>query len=81
MIASELNGAHLGRKITVNDNNLIAASGTLQAVSHEAELLEDRPMFSPSTIYTVGRAVVVITLVPNSIIRVRPAAEVELLDV
>lgn len=80
MRAADLSGNHLGAKITVNDNNRVAASGTLQAVNHEADLVSERPMFSPHDWYSLGSTRVTITLVPGSILHVRPDAEVELLD-
>lgn len=79
MKAEELNGTHIGHKMTVNSKD-IATAGTLRSVEHEGGLIADRPMFTPYENYAVGRRTVLLTFLPDSIIRVEPAAEVELLD-
>lgn len=79
MRANEVHGGHLGRKVTIRGKDIKVESGTLQAVNHEADLIIDRPMFQ-EPYYVTGAAKVILKLVPDSIVVLRPQDIVEIID-
>lgn len=80
MKAEELNGTHIGKRMTVNDRN-IASAGTLVGVQHEADMLEEKALgHARRDHFVAGQRAVLLVFLPDSIIRVEPGAAIELLE-
>ena len=80
MRASEVHGGHLGRKVTIRGKDITVEEGTLRSVTHDGDLISEKQMFSSEPWYAVGSSMVLLTLLPDSKIRLRPTDIVELLD-
>lgn len=76
--ADQLNGSHLGRTIAVLDGKF-SVMGTLSAVHHEADILEDRMFHQPAE-RILGRPSVTIELLEEAKATLRPDATVSLAD-
>lgn len=74
MKASELNGTHLGRRITVTENRN-SATGKLRDIEHKSDIINDTT-FSGESFESLGATWVVLHLFGNHTMTVNPGAEV-----
>lgn len=75
MKARELSGEHIGRKIHIKSDGY-ELSDTIAAVSHEANLIDDRKMMDPGPRWIVGRATTRIKFLSTGEIEVSPEMEI-----
>lgn len=78
MKAAELNGTHIGKRVSVEGRTTDAA-GTLGEVTHKADVIVDQVVFG-RTDYSVGMQQVVLKFLNGSTLITEPGADVALLD-
>lgn len=76
MKLGDLNHEHLGKRITITGRDS-TITGVLSGVHHEAQLIEDGPLFGGEPRYMLGRPITRVTIQGWGARRLTPDTECE----